>query len=127
SLFFQVRLQVNENGVLESKGLFKQFPVFLPLKENQFEMARTKLNVTFQENSKGEISSFYIEGDTVSYERIPWYQSDYFHFALVLLFLITAMITLWGIPLYLWKRWRNKTTDRFSLYTGLSGLSQILF
>lgn len=127
SLFFQVRLQANENGVLESKGIFKQFPVFLPTQENQFEMARTKLNVTFQENSKGEVSSFYIEGDTVSYERIPWYLSDYFHFALVLLFLVTAIITLWGIPIYLWKRWRNPTAYRFSLYTGLSGLSQLLF
>ncbi|RAL24506.1 serine hydrolase domain-containing protein [Thermoflavimicrobium daqui] len=127
SLFSQVRLQKNKKGVLESKSLFKQFPILIPIQPGVFKMIGSDKNVAFHESSQGKVDYFYVEGDTVSYERIPWYQTDLFHFSLIGWFVLLFFISIWGIIIFLIKRLCKKSHHQLLLWTGFIGIFNLLF
>ncbi|WP_175482224.1 serine hydrolase domain-containing protein [Thermoflavimicrobium dichotomicum] len=127
ALFFQVRLKENQRGALESKGVFKKFPVLVPVKSGLFKMLGKDQQIVFKENQQGKVEYFYVEGDTISYERIPWYETDLFHFSLLGWFIVIFLISTWGIAVYVW-RWIAKKPGKFLvLLSGLIGLFNILF
>ncbi|SEM81412.1 serine hydrolase domain-containing protein [Lihuaxuella thermophila] len=127
SLFTQIHVQKNKQGHLELKSIAHP-PSLLTYAEPGVFQTNEGKKLGFQSNSSGEMTFFYEEGNMAAYQKVKWYETDVFHFALLGLFAFTFLLaigySLFDLVKYLLRK-RGKWI--FSVIIGITGAGNLLF